>query len=106
MGICGKYSGLIYWYLSKRYQKVVLHGQSSYWSQVKAGVLVLLLVYINDLLNGLNSKGKLLADDTLLFSVVRYPRVTIETLSEDLSKVPQWAYQWKMLPNRDSSKQA
>ena len=55
---------------------------------------------------GLHSKVKLFADDTSLFSVVRDPRVTAETLNEDLSKVSLWAHQWKMLFNPDSSKQA
>ena len=55
---------------------------------------------------GLNSNVKHFVDDTSLFSVVYDPRVTIETLNEVLSKVSQWAHQWKMLFNRNSSKQA
>ena len=66
LGICGKYSGLIHSFLSNRYRRVVLNGQSSYWSQIKAGVSqdsiigpLLFLVSINDLLKGLNSNVKL-----------------------------------------------
>ena len=67
---------------------------------------LLFLVYINDLPKGLNSNVKLFANDTSLFSVVRDPRVTAETLNEDLSKMSQCAHQWKILFNSDSSKQA
>ena len=92
LGIFGKYSGLIYSFLCNRYQRVVLNGQSSYWSQIKADVPqgsilgpLLFLVYINDLPQGLNSSVKLFVDDTSIFSVVRDPSVKTETHNEDLS---------------------
>ena len=44
-------------------------------------------------------------DDASIFSVVRDPRVTAETLNEDLSKVSQWTHQWKRLFNAYYSKQ-
>ena len=61
---------------------------------------------MNDLPKGLNANVKLIADNTSIFSVVHDPRVTTETLNEDLSKVFQWVHQWKMLFNPDSLKQA
>ena len=64
-------------FLSNRYQRVVLNGQSSGWAEVNVGVHqgsilgpLLFLIYINDLSTGLSSNPKLLADDTSLFSVV------------------------------------
>ena len=64
-------------FLSNRYQRVVLNGQSSGWAEVNFGVPqgsilgpLLFLIYINDLSTGLSSNPKLLADDTSLFSVV------------------------------------
>ena len=64
-------------FLSNRYQRVVLNGQSSGWAAVNAGVPqgsilgpLLFLIYISDLSTGLSSNPKLLADDTSLFSVV------------------------------------
>ena len=39
MGICGEYLGLIDSFLSDRFQRVLLNGQTSKWSQIKAGVL-------------------------------------------------------------------
>ena len=54
--MCGEYIGLIDSFLSDKYQRVLLNGQTSKWPQIKAGVLqgsvlgsLLFLVYINDL---------------------------------------------------------
>ena len=78
MRVCGKYYRLIQSFLSDRFQRVVLNGQSSSWSHTKAGVpkgsllgSLFFLVHINDLPEGLTSVAKLLADDTSLFSVVQ-----------------------------------
>ena len=56
-------------FLSNRYQRVVLNGQSSSWAEVLAGVHqgsalgpFFLLMYINDLRCGLSSTTKLFAD--------------------------------------------
>ena len=49
---------------------------------------------------------KLFADDTSLFSVVFDPNILARTLNNDLSKIEQWAFQWKMSFNPDLSKQA
>ena len=64
-------------FLSNRYQRVVLNGQSSGWAVVNAGVPqgwilvpLLLLVYISNLSTGLSSNPRLFADDTSLFLVV------------------------------------
>ena len=45
-------------------------------------------IYINDIPEGIKSISKILADDTSLFSIVK------------------WAHQWKMLFNHDSRKKA
>ena len=113
MGICGEYLGLIDSFLSERFQRVLLNGLASKWSQIKAGVPqgsvlgpLLFLVYINDVLEGLTSNVKLFADDTSIFSVVRDSSSSSLSLNEDLSKISQWGYKWKMLFNPDASKQA
>ena len=76
-GISGHLLKIIEDFLSNRYQRVVLNGQSSGWAEVNVGVPqgsilgpLLFLIYINDLSTGLSSNPKLLADDTSLFSVV------------------------------------
>ena len=113
VGLSGKYYGLIKSFLRNRHQRVVLNGQSSKWSSIKAGVPqgsvldpLFFLVYINDLPNGLLSNPKLFADDTSTFSVVKDHLNSSNKLNEDLSKISQWAYQWKMSFNPDVSKQA
>ena len=111
MGICGKYFELIDSFLSDRFQRVLLNGQTSKWSQIKAGVPqgsilgpLLFLVYINDLPRGLTSNVKLFADDTSIFSVFRDSSSSSLSLNEDLFKISQWRYKWKMLFNPDASK--
>ena len=113
LGLSGKYYGLIKSFLRNRHQRVVLNGQSSKWSSIKAGVPqgsvlgpLLFLVYTNDLPNGLLSNPKFFADDTSIFSVVKDNLNSSNKLNEDLSQISQWAYQWKMSFNPDVSKQA
>ena len=65
-----------------------------------------LLVYINDLPNGLLSNPKLFANDTSIFSLVKDHLNFSNKHNEDLSKISQSAYQWKMSFNLDVSKQA
>ena len=38
MGTCGKYFGLIDSFISDRFQKVLLNGQTPKWLQIKTGV--------------------------------------------------------------------
>ena len=39
IGICEKYYGLLHSFLNDKHQRVVLNGQCSNWSKIKAGVL-------------------------------------------------------------------
>ena len=55
---------------------------------------------------GLCCNTKLFADDTSLFSKVTSPAISLSNLNEDLLKITQWAYQWKMSFNPDLTKQA
>ena len=64
---------------------------------------LLFLVYINDLENGIRSSIKLFADDTSLFSIVKDPVTSADELNEDLQLISQWALQWKMSFNPDST---
>ena len=67
---------------------------------------LLLLIYINDLPNGLQSNPKLFADDTFLFSTIQNIATSTVSLNNDLTKISEWAVQWKMNFNPDPSKQA
>ena len=64
-------------YLSDRQQCVVLGGATSDWPPVYAGVPqgsilgpLLFLVFINDIVKGINSSIRLFADDTSLYIIV------------------------------------
>ena len=99
--------------MSCRKQRAVLNGQHSSWADVKEGIphrsivgRLLFLIYINDFPNGLNSNVKLFADDTSLFSVVHNITDSANLLNSDLSKINEWALQWKMSFNPDPTKQA
>ena len=92
---------------------MVLNGQCSNWLKFKAGVphgsvqgTLFFLVYINDLPEALTTNAKLFADDTSLFSVVHDSAAPSVSLNNDLLKISQCAYQWKMIINLDVSKQA
>ena len=98
-------------FLSNRKQRVVLNGQHSSWADIKAGVphcsilgQLLFLVYINDLRKNLHSNLKLFADDTSLFLTVTDEALSNHHLRDDLSKINDWAYKWKMSFNPGSTR--
>ena len=67
---------------------------------------ILSLIYVNDLLNGINSLSKIFADDTSLFSKVYDIHESASKLNDDLEKLTYRAYQWKMQFNSDPNKPA
>ena len=113
MGISGELLKLLENYLTVRFQRVVLNGQTSSWRPILAGVLqgsilgpLLFLVYINDLPNGFISNAKLFADDTSLFTIVKDKNDSANVLNNDLPLIPRWAYDWKILFNPDPKEPA
>ena len=112
-GMSGKLHKLLHDFLANRKRRVVLNGQVSSWANVKSvgpqgSILgpLLFLNCINDLPKGLSSNAKLFADDTSLFSVIHDSSTTRNELNDDLVKINNWAYQWKMSFNPDPKKQA
>ena len=80
-----------------------MNGQNSSWANVEAGVPqgsvlgpLLFLIYINDLPDNPSTNVKLFADDTSLFSVVHDITTSSCDLNDDLNRVREWAFQWKM----------
>ena len=111
-GISGNILNTIIDFLSFRKQRVVLNGQVSHWTSIEAGVPqgsilgpLLFLIYINDLSDDLSTNAKLFAGDTSLFSVVRDINTSAAHLNNDLRKISNGPFQWKMRFNPDPSKQ-
>ncbi len=112
LGINGTLLKWIENYLSGRRQRVVINGQHSEWKQVTAGVPqgsilgpLLFLVYINDIVNNIQSPIRLFADDTSLFIIVDDPVDSAQALNTDLNIIHSWANKWlvKFNPNKTVS---
>ena len=91
-------SGLLhYWltgYLSNRKQRVVISGGSTDWEYIKAGVPqgsilgpLLFLLYINDIVQDIQSCVKLFADDIIADN----PFNAAMLLNSDLETIQKWA---------------
>ena len=62
------------------------------------------LIHTNDLPDGLKSNAKLFANNTSLFSIVKYKEESATDLTNDLDTISTWAYNWKMSFNPDPKK--
>ena len=113
-GISGNLLYLLKDFLKYQKQRVVLNGQNSSWKGITSGVpqgsilgpLLFLIYYINDLLDGLSSNCKLIADDTSFFSVVHDVTISSSELNSDLAKISEWDFKWKMSFNPDPTRLA
>ena len=108
-GVEGNALSIIKSFLADRVQRAVLDGQTSDWVPIEAGVPqgsilgpLLFLVYINDLVEVVESEIDIFADDTFIYRIID-PNST-KFLSDDLDSITDWAYQWKMVFNPDISK--
>ena len=111
MGVSGDPFNLLEYYLSDRFQRVVLNGQTSSWRPILAGASqgsilgsLLFLVYLNNLPNELKCNANLFADETSLFTIVKDKLESADVLNHDLSLICKWAFNWKMLINPDANK--
>ena len=108
LGFTGSILKLLQSFLSNRYHRVTINGQTSDWLPILAGVPqgsilgpLLFLIYINDLPDGLESLAKLFADDTFLFSKVYGSNLSARQLSINLQKITVWVHKLKMIFNPD-----
>ena len=99
IGISGSLPKLFQSFLNYKQQRVVLDGQHSNWAPVLADFLqglilgpLLLLVYINDLIDNLESPVKLFADDISLFSTVSDSSKSDQLLNDYLQKISDWSF--------------
>ncbi len=89
-------------YLSGREMRTVLRNKSSSWLKVTSGVPqgsvlgpVMFGIYVNDLVEGIDSHINLFADDAKLMREVKSVHDCIK-LQEDLDKISEWSRTWKM----------
>ena len=99
-------------FLSIRFLRVILNGQTSEWEKINAGMPqgsilrpMFILIYINDLTDGIASIVKLFAEDNHSFQL-KNKNNSASQLYNDLDKISDWAYIWKISFNPDPSKQA
>ena len=105
-GISGNLLNWFTNYLSDRYQRVCMNNATSSWKKINAGVPqgsilgpLLFIIFINDIVNDMNSSIRLFADDTCIFEIVDDPDASAATLNDDLKKILDWAKTWLVLFN-------
>ena len=110
-GIDGKVLSFLRDYLSNRTQKVVLPGGSSKSLPVRAGVPqgsvlgpLMFLVYINNIVDNLESVINLFADDTSLSIEIDTPNISGAILQSDIEKINNSADRWLVKFNPSKSK--
>ena len=101
-GIQGPFLNWLESFLTQRFQSVVSEGQTSsqcpVTSSVPQGTVLvplLLVVYLNDLLDNVQSSVRLFADDALLYGIVASD-ADCDLLQSDLRRLESWQYHWQM----------
>ena len=110
IGIRGKLLDWFCNYLSGRLQSVVIKGESSEIKTIQAGVPqgsvlgpLLFLIYINDIVDNIESVIKLFADDTSMSLALKDPTIRADILNRDLNKISEWAIRWKVKFNDEKT---
>ena len=99
-------------YLHNREQRPIIHGSSSQWGKIPAGVPqgtvlgpLTFLIDINDITENIKSNSKLFADDTSLYVTINEDAATATSqLNDDLSQICKWTHSWLVKFNADKSK--
>ncbi len=108
MGIAGNLLDWIASYLENRRQVVVINGVCSDEKSINASVPqgsilgpLLFLVYVNDIVDDLETTPYLFADDTSLFCPVdpKNMQNAFDKVNRDLVKLENWAAQWRVTFN-------
>ena len=99
-GINGRVLGWITKFLEDRRQKVRIRDSESSWLPVHSGVPqgsvlgpVLFIVYINDIVRGLESGISLFADDAKVYRRIATPE-DAESLQRDMDRLSEWSRKW------------
>ena len=88
-------------YISDRRQIVVVDGEKSDITDIKAGIPqgsrlgpLLFIIYMNDIINDIESDILIFADDTSLLASGNDPAETADIINRDLIKITEWAQKW------------
>ena len=110
LGICGNLFKWLESYLSCRKQRVVVNGKTSEWRETSAGVPqgsilgpLLFLVYINDIVDNIQSKIYIFADDTSIMRPITNAIEDFQTLNRDLQSLFNWAQTWRVTFNANKT---
>ena len=97
--------------MSNRKQCTVIDGVRSNLLEIKAGVPqgsrlgpLLFIIYINDIVEGIESDILIFADDCSLLASGKDPTETVEQINRDLERISSWANTWKVTFNSKKSK--
>ena len=111
IGITGRLLSWFKSYLSDRIQRVVIGGSSSEWIYIKAGVPqgsilgpLLFLIYIDDIIDNIDSEILLFADDTSLLKVITDSQQCFTDINRDLETLRQWSENWLVQFNPTKTK--
>ena len=111
IGVEGTFLDTICSYLADRKQVVVVDGVKSETLETKAGVPqgsrlgpLLFIIYMNDIVDDIESDILIFADDTSLLASGTDPAETVQQLNRDLVKISLWANKWKVIFNAKKSK--
>ena len=111
IGVEGTFLDTVGSYLAGRKQIVVVDGVKSEPLEVNAGVPqgsrlgpLLFIIYMNDIIEDIESDILIFADDTSLLATGSDPAETAQQLNRDLSKISIWAKKWKVVFNAKKSK--
>ena len=111
IGVEGSFYDILESYLSDRRQVVIVNGHKSKMVDINSGVPqgsrlgpLLFIIYMNDIINDIESDILIFADDTSLFSTGTDPAQTAAQLNRDLAKISSWGKKWKVAFNAKKSK--
>ena len=111
IGVDGTFLNLFTSYLNYRKQCVVVDGKKSSLLDTKAGVPqgsrlgpLLFIIFINDIVQDIESEIMIFADDTTLLASGSDPAETSAQLNRDLNRISSWADNWKVTFNATKSK--
>ena len=106
IGVNGNFYNTVRSYLSGRQQVVVVDGCKSDILETRAGVPqgsrlgpLLFIIYMNDIVDNIESDILIFADDTSLISSGTDPSITSLQLNRDLERIHSWALRWKVAFN-------